>query len=185
MSISHCAADVPMIIERQDMKSSETIRSNTKTNAICAGEQDGFIRYGAKPLALAMGSVKRYGERNIMLTKLCSKCGRVMSLGSALCPACLDNAGSRHTHYDANVRDKRSARFYTSTQWIRLRDLILSRAGYQCALCKAHGRLTPATEVHHKIPIKVDWSKRLDAGNCIALCHRCHMMEERKLRQNG
>ena len=142
------------------MKSSETIRSNTKTNAIYAGEQDGFIRYG---------------ERNIMLTKLCAKCGRVMSLGSALCPACLDNAESRHTHYDANVRDKRSAKFYTSTQWIRLRDLIISRAGYQCTLCKAHGRLTPATEVHHKIPIKVDWSLRLDERNLVALCHRCHM----------
>ena len=110
-----------------------------------------------------------------MLTKLCAKCGRVMSLGSALCPACLDKAESRHTHYDANVRDKRSARFYASTQWIRLRDLILSRAGYQCTLCKAHGRLTPATEVHHKIPIKVDWSLRLDERNLVALCHRCHM----------
>jgi 5-methylcytosine-specific restriction protein A len=115
-----------------------------------------------------------------MLTKLCSKCGRVMGLGSALCPACLDKAGSRHTRYDANVRDKRSARFYTSTQWIRLRDLIMSRAGYQCTLCKAQGKLTPATEVHHKIPIRTDWSKRLAPDNLIALCHRCHMMAEKK-----
>lgn len=110
-----------------------------------------------------------------MLTKLCAKCGRVMGLGSALCPACLDKAESRHTHYDANVRDKRSARFYASTQWIRLRDLILSRAGYQCVLCKQQGKLTPATEVHHIVPIRVDWSKRLEMNNLMCLCHKCHM----------
>ena len=115
-----------------------------------------------------------------MLTKLCSKCGCVMGLGSALCPACLDKAESRHTHYDANVRDKRSAKFYTSSQWIRLRDLMMMWAGYQCEACKAQGKLTPATEVHHKIPIRVDWSKRLAPDNCIALCHSCHMNEEKK-----
>ena len=111
-----------------------------------------------------------------MLTKLCAKCGRVMELGSALCPACQAKADSRHKQYNNNVRDKRSARFYASPQWVRLRDIVLARANYQCQVCRRAGRITPATEVHHKIPIRVDWSKRLDAGNCVAVCHRCHMM---------
>ena len=110
-----------------------------------------------------------------MLTKLCAKCGRVMGLGSALCQACLATQESRHKQYDASVRDKRAARFYASTQWIRLRDAMMARAGYQCEVCKRAGRLTPATEVHHKVPVGVDWGKRLDAGNCRCLCHRCHM----------
>ena len=114
-----------------------------------------------------------------MLTKLCNKCGRVMGLGSALCPACQAKTESRHKQYDTNVRDKRSARFYASPQWIKLRDITLARAGYQCEVCKREGTLTPATEVHHKIPIRVDWSKRLTEDNLIALCHRCHMVEER------
>ena len=118
-----------------------------------------------------------------MLTKLCAKCGRVMELGSALCPACQAKADSRHKQYNNNVRDKRSARFYASPQWVRLRDIVLARANYQCQVCRRAGRITPATEVHHKIPIRVDWSKRLDEHNLIALCHRCHMNEERKLKQ--
>lgn len=116
-----------------------------------------------------------------MLTKLCAKCGRVMDLGSALCPACQAKADNRHKQYDNNVRDKRAAKFYASAQWIRLRDTMLMRADYQCELCKQHGKLTPATEVHHKIPLRVDWSKRLEPSNLICLCHKCHMSEEKKL----
>jgi 5-methylcytosine-specific restriction protein A len=115
-----------------------------------------------------------------MLTKLCSKCGRIMELGSALCPECQSKQQSRHKHYDTNVRDKRSARFYASQQWIMLRDVTLIQAGRQCQLCKQQGKLTPATEVHHIVPIRVDWSKRLAPDNCIALCHSCHMNEEKK-----
>lgn len=170
MSISHYATDALIITGQRDMKSNETIRSNTKTSAIYAGEQDGFIRYGAGK------------EINVdaMLTKLCSKCGRVMELGSALCPACKVKQESRHRQYDKHIRDKKAARFYASAQWIRLREATLSRAGYQCQMCKMNGRLTPATEVHHKMPIRVDWSKRLSPDNLIALCHRCHMALERQ-----
>ena len=110
-----------------------------------------------------------------MLTKLCAKCGRVMGLGSALCPACQAKSESRHKQYNNNVRDKRSASFYASPQWIRLRDLTMARAGYQCQRCKQQGKVTPATEVHHIVPIRVDWSKRLDASNLECLCHKCHM----------
>ena len=117
-----------------------------------------------------------------MLTKLCAKCGRVMGLGSALCQACQAKQGNRHKQYDGSVRDKRSASFYASPQWIRLRDLTMARAGYQCQRCKQQGKLTPATEVHHIVPIRVDWSKRLEMNNLMCLCHKCHMMEERKMK---
>ena len=120
-----------------------------------------------------------------MLTKLCAKCGRVMELGSALCPACQAKADSRHKQYNNNVRDKRSARFYASPQWIRLRDLTMARAGYQCQMCKQQGRVTPATEVHHIVPIRVDWSKRLDASNLISLCHKHHMEIEEETRRSN
>ena len=110
-----------------------------------------------------------------MLTKLCAKCGRVMGLGSALCSTCKARADERHKQYDNNVRDKRSASFYASPQWIRLRDLTMTRAGYQCQRCKQQGKLTPATEVHHIVPIRVDWSKRLEMNNLMCLCHKCHM----------
>ncbi|MDO6448097.1 HNH endonuclease [Oceanobacillus profundus] len=34
--------------------------------------------------------------------------------------------------------------------------------------------MTTAEEVDHIIPVKVDWSLRLDINNCQPLCHDCH-----------
>ena len=44
-----------------------------------------------------------------------------------------------------------------------------------CEMCKENERLTVATEVDHIVPIKKDWSKRLDINNLQSLCHSCHM----------
>ena len=115
-----------------------------------------------------------------MLTKLCSKCGRLMEFGSAMCPVCQAKAAERHKMYDTHARNQKAKQFYHSKQWIRLRDLTMARAGYQCQRCKQQGKITPATEVHHIVPIRVDWSRRLDAGNCIPVCHACHMSEHKK-----
>ena len=116
-----------------------------------------------------------------MLTKLCSKCGCLMDFGSAMCPACQAKADERHRMYDTHARNQKAKQFYHSKQWIRLRDLTMARAGYQCQRCKQQGEITPATEVHHKIPIRVDWSKRLDRANLVCLCHKHHMEAHKKL----
>lgn len=61
MSISHYATDALTITGQRDMKSNETIRSNIKTNATYAGEQDGFIRYGAGK-EINVDAIKEYVE---------------------------------------------------------------------------------------------------------------------------
>src|SRR5574344_840861 len=116
-----------------------------------------------------------------MLTKLCAKCGRVMGLGSALCPACQSKAAERHKLYDAHARNKQSAVFYKSVAWLRLRDAMMMANNYQCTVCRSLGVVAPADEVHHIIPIDIDWSKRLDANNLVCLCHRHHMEAHAKL----
>jgi 5-methylcytosine-specific restriction protein A len=49
-----------------------------------------------------------------------------------------------------------------------------------CEDCETIGRVTPATEVHHLVKIKHDASKRLDEGNLLALCGRCHQVRTAK-----
>nr|DAO08734.1 MAG TPA: HNH endonuclease [Caudoviricetes sp.] len=114
-----------------------------------------------------------------MLTKLCAKCGRLMPIGAALCDACKARQNDNGRQYDRRVRDKRSAAFYHSSQWQKVRDMALRRDGYQCQRCKARGIVCPAEEVHHIKALRVDWSRRLDLRNLVCLCHRCHMEVEK------
>ena len=109
------------------------------------------------------------------LTKLCARCGAVIPLGSALCKRCEAERPNRQAIYDRRVRNKRSAAFYQSADWIKLRDISMSKASYMCQECKRKGIVRPAEEVHHIVPIQTDWSRRLDPTNLICLCHKCHM----------
>ena len=51
---------------------------------------------------------------------------------------------------------------------------ILKDNNYQCEMCKDKGIITVATEVHHIIPLSIDFNKRLDDDNLMALCESCH-----------
>jgi 5-methylcytosine-specific restriction protein A len=43
-----------------------------------------------------------------------------------------------------------------------------------CEDCEANGRATPATELHHKVKIRHDPTRRLDRENTVPLCDPCH-----------
>lgn len=51
---------------------------------------------------------------------------------------------------------------------------ILKDNNYQCEMCKDKGVITVATEVHHTIPLSIDFNKRLDDDNLMFLCESCH-----------
>ena len=76
--------------------------------------------------------------------------------------------------YDRYERDEKSKKFYNSLAWKKLRKIKISKEPL-CEICEEEDRLRPATEVDHIVPIKVDWSRRLDEKNLQSLCHRCHM----------
>jgi 5-methylcytosine-specific restriction enzyme A len=42
-----------------------------------------------------------------------------------------------------------------------------------CRDCMKQGRVVVATEVHHIVALR-DGGDRLDAANCMPLCHSCH-----------
>lgn len=67
--------------------------------------------------------------------------------------------------------------FYHSKEWQAVRLQVLDRDCYLCQVCKRAGRITPAATVHHIVPVRVDWSKRLDPANLETICRACHNAE--------
>lgn len=78
--------------------------------------------------------------------------------------------------------------FYKSKAWLSKREKILKRDKYLCQECKRYGKITPATTVHHIIPLMwcLLFNKVLAlAGiNLISLCNKCHdKMHDRQTRK--
>ena len=71
-------------------------------------------------------------------------------------------------------------RFRSSTAWTRKSIQIRARDNYMCVYCMLHdGRVnTEDVEVHHIIPVKEDYSLRLDNDNLVTLCREHHEAAE-------
>lgn len=93
------------------------------------------------------------------------------------CPA-LVSAGrfcERHKRQDYRVDNARrgtAAQRGYDGRWQRVREMYL-RQHPLCEVCEAEGRVTPATMVHHKQPIKAG-GRALDIENLMAVCVMCH-----------
>ena len=85
---------------------------------------------------------------------------------------------SETNRYNRERTDKDYVAFYKTKEWILVRGLALARDGYQCVSCRKQGIKKPAEMVHHKIPVKKDWSKRLELTNLESLCEACHNRKE-------
>lgn len=64
--------------------------------------------------------------------------------------------------------------FYASDDWKDIRMLALRRGGYRCNYCGAT-KHTAILHVDHKVPLSVDWSRRLDLLNLQVLCADCNV----------
>lgn len=86
----------------------------------------------------------------------------------------LTDYGSRQDEYREFNRnrwkyDKEVKAFYNSKVWKELSKIVLLENDYVCEYCGEE-----ATMTDHYIPIKRDWSKRLDRSNLKASCKRCN-----------
>lgn len=80
-------------------------------------------------------------------------------------------------------KNNRNYREYTElincTKWRNLRNTFLAQHPY-CSMCQDKGLVTPATEVHHIIPVESVYNKMemtklaYSETNLQALCHACH-----------
>lgn len=71
-------------------------------------------------------------------------------------------------------RELKLVEFYHSKAWEALRQQVLARDAYLCQPCLREKRITKADTVHHIIPVREDWSRRLDPNNLEAVCRECH-----------
>ena len=75
----------------------------------------------------------------------------------------------RYKRYNVE-RDPILIKFYNSKEWRALRNYVMMMHNYLCVNCP----IKLAEEVDHIVPVRVDWSLRLDIKNCQPLCNACH-----------
>ena len=88
-------------------------------------------------------------------------------------------------------RTKEYSKLMNSRRWKRLRASFLSLHPL-CEACEINGRTTPATEVHHVVPIESKAGRSddmealaFDPNNLKALCKACHVEAHRILHSSS
>lgn len=114
-----------------------------------------------------------------MIYKRCGRCGKRIPSGSKC--ECLKE---RHKEYDMYSRDQRSKKFYNSSEWKQVRDMVLTFDEMDVYMFMTQRKIIMADTVHHITPLKDDWSRRLDIENLMSLNHDTHSMIERKYKEN-
>lgn len=87
---------------------------------------------------------------------------------------CSKHKEEYYTRYNRERTDTKYVAFYKTPEWEVARAMAMARDRYQCVMCRARGVVTRATMVHHIVPVKKDWDKRLDLDNLMSLCESCH-----------
>lgn len=87
-------------------------------------------------------------------------------------------------------KDKDYIKMIHTSRWLKLRRAVLS-AHPLCERCEAQGYITPATEVHHHVPVEygVTYAEKYrlmyDIKNLRALCHGCHVQVHIEMGRSG
>mgnify|MGYP000826225311 FL=1 len=63
---------------------------------------------------------------------------------------------------------------YDGARWMRKRQQILRRDGYQCQECRRYGKAREATQVHHKKHVDEYPELAYKDDNLVSLCCACH-----------
>lgn len=112
--------------------------------------------------------------------KRCSRCGKRIQSGSR-CP-CIKQ---RHREYDKYSRDQKSRLFYNSKEWELGRALALDTdGGIDVYRFMTEGIIVAADMVHHIVPLRDDWSKRIDIDNMMSLSSDTHSLIEQMYKKN-
>lgn len=120
-----------------------------------------------------------------MLYKICSRCGRRIPSGSP-CPCQKIRKAESDRQYDRHQRDQKSTDFYRSGVWLLTREHVLNTDGHLDVYAyMTTGKILIADTVHHIIPLREDWSRRLDTDNLMSLHHDTHSMIEREYSRLG
>ena len=121
----------------------------------------------------------------MLLKHICPVCQKIIPIDKPCC----DEHGNRHNRYDATVRyetDMRLHKFYTGSEWETLSKTMADRYSGICLwVYYKRNEIKPYDEVHHIIPLRDCWERRLDPDNLIPLSHAAHMLVEAEYRKGG
>ena len=88
------------------------------------------------------------------------------------------------------AKDETYKRLINTSRWQRLRRSVLT-ARPLCERCEKEGYVTPASEVHHRVPVESAVTTRekeqlmFDPANLESLCHECHVVRHVELGRSG
>lgn len=122
-----------------------------------------------------------------MLKKIC-RCGKVIRYNNKSCDECKAKIELERKqnikYYKQNTyeRDSKYNKFYKSREWNSVRQLAIVRDHALCKDCLNKNTITPYNTVHHVVPIKHDWNRRLDINNLICLCESCHQKRHNSMK---
>ena len=83
---------------------------------------------------------------------------------------CPEHQRQEDYHYNHFQREPETNKRY-GRAWKRIRDRFI-KAHPLCEECKKAGKLTPAEEVHHVLPLSCGGTN--DVHNLMSLCKECH-----------
>jgi len=84
---------------------------------------------------------------------------------------CAEHAHLMYQRYNRQERDPEINARYQNDEWRSIRETYIISYPF-CEICKKHGKLVRAEEVHHIVPLAEGGSNAV--SNLISLCHRCH-----------
>ncbi|MCD3217872.1 hypothetical protein G8S55_11650 [Clostridium botulinum C] len=119
-----------------------------------------------------------------MLTKICSRCGRVeIDYNAKYCNKCSsvkdrERKESYKEYKNRRMKDaeeRKRQRFYNSTAWISCRDNIKKHQLGMDLIEWSNGKIVDADTYHHVVELKENYDKRLDKDNVIGLTQSNHL----------
>ena len=119
------------------------------------------------------------------MKKFCKLCNRnLIDIKERYCNSCKAKIGIRHSIYKKDRKDTKEQKFYSSKEWLRVRDIIRGLDNNLCLMCLDKNELNNSGTIHHIEELKDNWSKRFDKDNLISLCESCHQKVHRKYLSN-
>ena len=112
-----------------------------------------------------------------MLLKKCNyyNCNKLVDYNVKYCELHKDTDKERYKEYKANRTDQKEQGFYGSKEWKIAREKAIHFAfGLDLIELYLNNEIDEGETVHHIIPIKTDWNKRLDINNLFYLTQENH-----------
>lgn len=110
--------------------------------------------------------------------KRCSSCGKRLPSGEQ----CGCREARRQKEYDVYARDGKSVAFYHSREWTAVSEAARQYYhGIDIIELYENDKVVPGRTVHHLVPVKEDWSKRLSKDNLIYLTESNHQLIHRRM----